>query len=147
VVVDTHILADAARAEKKEEQNDAQRLIQDIIRKCPRLVFSEPQRDEAFPFFRKAGFLFPQQTTKFLGDLEKSQKLVRLERYRMRELTSMAEEILVGHMKDDRHLYMAATQYDKVVITQDPHLLANRETLKGATGVSTLSLAEALAAS
>jgi hypothetical protein len=146
--VDTHILEDAARAEKEEEQNDAQRLIENIISQCPKLIFSEPQRDEALPFLRRAGFLFPQQTTRFLGKLEGEQKLVRLERYKMmRKLTSMAERVLDGHMRDDRHLYMAAAKYDKVVITQDPHLLDNRDAIKEATGVNTLSLAEALALS
>jgi hypothetical protein len=145
--VDTHILEDAAKAEREEKRNDALRLIDKIITLCPKLIFSEPQRDEAQPFIRRAGFRFPQQTTKFFRKLERGQKLRKLEKYKMKDLTSEAKEVLVGPMADDRHLYRAAVKYDKVVITQDPDLLTTRDAIKKATGVNTLSLDEALSIS
>ena len=118
-----------------------------IIEDCPKIIFSEAQRDEARPFLGRIGFRFPQQTTKFFQKLEDGQKLLKLQERRMRSLSPGAKEVLEGPMKDDRHLYCAAIQYDRVVITRDHHLLENQQTIREVTGVTTLSLAEALASS
>jgi rRNA-processing protein FCF1 len=64
----------------------------------------------------------------------------------MGELTNEAKDVLTGNMSNDHHLYVAAVKYDKVVITNDPGLLENRQAIKGVTGVNTISLEEALSA-
>lgn len=146
LVVDTHVIADAAAAWERNTQDDAYRLFDRIAEVCPKVCLTPKQiRDELPQALRKRG-LGRRITQLQLGKyLESMGKLLR-----PRGVALADEEALVlrgeGHVDvtDDAHLFETAKGLDHVVVTKDQHVLAKRRQIRDALGVETMSVGEAL---
>jgi predicted nucleic acid-binding protein len=146
VVVDTHVLQAAARAERAGQASDpALRLIRKIIDECPRIVYSPAQAKEALPHFRSAGFKLPSQEVGFLRELESEGKLVQLRRSSLKTLSGDTRRLMNrSRLHDDIHLFEPASVGFEAVITWDPTQLKRRRSITGKTEVAVLSVEEVL---
>ena len=147
VVVDSHVLAEAARQERDGELGPQLEFVNALIARCPRVVLSPVQessdqaRGELVHALRRRGFRFPELSALIarLGD-------AKLTRLRQSEVTEFPERARVtfrgggGHedVTDDLHLYEAAVAKGTVVVTLDDHLLSRAADLLKETGVRTL---------
>ena len=142
VVVDTHLLANAAQASLEKHPHDASaaeslRLFEEILHVCSRVVLAVPQQREAWgnapAQLRGAGHRLQIGASPVLAALEGKGKLLRPAASVIPKLSQQDQKPLrgKGHKRkitDDVHLYETAAQYDRIVITQDPaqHYSAGR---------------------
>ena len=84
-MVDTHLLREAALAEREGREDDALHLIRDIIKVCAHVVMSARQaRNELPARLRIAGFPLAQQQVAFFRELDEASKLRQLPRSRVK---------------------------------------------------------------
>ena len=153
VVVDSHVLAEAARQERDGEVGSELAFVNALIERCPRVVLSPRQRSsdqtrgELVSALHKRGFRFPELSGLIarLGAGERREaKLKRLSRSEVPEFPEQTRVAFLGagghdDVSDDVHLYEAAVAKGTVVVTLDGHLLDRAGDLLKQTGVQTLA--------
>jgi len=154
VVVDTHVLAEAARQERDSDTCLELVFVEALIQRCPRVVLSPDQvdrgggRGELAVALRRRGFRFPEQST-LINKLDADGKLIRLPRSALGNLSAPAQAAFRGdgghdNVTDDKHLYVTAIARQTVVVTRDEHLLRRATELAKHTGTETLDPAAVL---
>ena len=153
VVVDTHVLAEAARQDRDGEEGLQLEFVDALIARCPRVVLSPKQlsgdqlRGELISKLKRCGFRFVQQSDLIarLGAGEGGEpKLKRLNQSEARDLPAPVRAAFRGagghdNVSDDVHLYETAIAKGTVVVTLDKYLLKRAGDLEKQTGVRTLT--------
>ena len=139
VVVDTHLLVEAAVRRRAAEGNRDEDIIDRIENVCAHLVLSARQRREAAPHFSTKGFRFPSQQVAYFAELEKLGKLRTVNKSAMRALSDKERKpFRKGSVRDDPHLYEAALNAGRMVVTRDVELIKRAGDIFAATGVETI---------
>lgn len=102
-------------------------------------MFSARQEREAVPKFRASGFRFAQQQVPYFAELERLDKIRKVNRSATRLLSdSERRPFRRGSVRDDPHLYEAALTASKLVVTRDVNLLKRAGDIFAAIGVETI---------
>ena len=155
VVVDTHVLAEAARQDRDGQPGEEREFLRALVDRCPRVVLSADQRSrddrrgELVASLRRKGFRFPSESS-LIDHLAAQGKLSTLPRSGTKALSAQVIAGFRGRgghddVTDDIHLYEAAQARRTIVVTKDPHLLERAADFAALTGVETVDPTTALA--
>lgn len=147
IVVDSHVLANAAKQERDGVAGAELAIINELVRRCPRICLSPKQvaqdgaKGELVSALRQRGFRFPMQST-LIDRLDADGKVDRLARSAVAPLSNAASAALRGgghgNLSDDEHLFEVAIAKRTVIVTQDESMLARAGDLARHTGVEVL---------
>lgn len=155
VVIDTHVLVEAVKQEKAEHREAELRLLEQIFSVCSVLIVAPRNEGEVFSQLSRRGLTagprrgFLPLTSPLFGELEAKKKLTRPATSKMRPLDqTVVKKVFAGrghaNISDDVHLFEAAAAHDRIVVTRDENVLAQRASILDELGIETVSPEELL---
>lgn len=146
VVIDTHVLREAAAQPRAGVAGLERELVERVLEICARLVISRLQQKELRPQvgdFGRSFLLVP-----LFGQLEERGKLIRPSASQLTPLTKKQRRLLRGRghadITDDEHLIQAARAHGGVLITCDEHIRGQSGTLSSKLDVHVFHPADVL---
>lgn len=150
VVLDTHVLVEAVTQERAENSEIELRLLEQILSICSIIIVAPSNESEVYSQLSKRGLRtgprknFFALTSPLLGKLEAKKKLTKPAASKMRPFEQpVVSKLFAGrghaNISDDIHLFEAAAAHDRVVVTRDENILAQRAPISNELGVEVIS--------